>query len=42
MPSRAQLLNVKLKRLATGLASGMRADPGMIGWGFAEVARVEA
>lgn len=37
-----QLLGVDSIRLSAGLTSGMKADPGMIDWGFAEVARVEA
>jgi hypothetical protein len=37
-----QLLGVDSIRLVAGLTSGMKADPEMINWGFAEVARVEA
>jgi hypothetical protein len=37
-----QLLGVESIRLAAGLTPGMKTDPGMIDWGFAEVARVEA
>lgn len=37
-----QLLGVESIRFAAGLTSGMKADPGMIDWGYAEVARVEA
>jgi hypothetical protein len=37
-----QLLGVEAIRLTADLTSGMKADPGMINWGFAEVARVEA
>jgi hypothetical protein len=36
------LLGVESIRLAAGLTSDMKADPGAIEWGFAEVARVEA
>jgi hypothetical protein len=36
------LIGVDSIRLSGGLTSGMKADPGMIDWGFAEVARVEA
>jgi hypothetical protein len=37
-----QLIGVDSIRLTGGLTSGMKSDPGMIDWGFAEVARVEA
>jgi hypothetical protein len=37
-----QLLGVDSIRLIGDLTPGMKADPGMINWGFAEVARVEA
>ena len=37
-----QLLGVDSIRLISGLTSGMKADPEMINWGFAEVARIEA
>jgi hypothetical protein len=36
------LLGIESLRLAGDLTSGMKADPGMINWGFAEVSRVEA
>jgi hypothetical protein len=36
------LLGVESLRLVGDLTSGMKADPGMINWGFAEVSRVEA
>jgi len=36
------LLGVESLRLLADLTSGMKADPGMIDWGFAEVSRVEA
>lgn len=37
-----QLLGVESIHLVAGLTPGMKADPGAIDWGFAEVARVEA
>lgn len=37
-----QLIGVESLRLVAGLTAGMKADPGMIDWGFAEVSRVEA
>jgi hypothetical protein len=37
-----QLLGVESIRLTAGFTSGMKADPGAIDWGLAEVARVEA
>jgi hypothetical protein len=36
------LLGIESLRLVGGLSSSMKADPGMINWGFAEVSRVEA
>lgn len=36
------LLGIDSIHLSAGLTPGMKADPGMIDWGFAEVARVEA
>jgi len=36
-----QLLGIESLRLVGDLTSGMKADPGMINWGFAEVSRVE-
>jgi hypothetical protein len=36
------LLGVDSIRFRADLTPGMKADPGMIDWGYAEVARVEA
>jgi hypothetical protein len=37
-----QLLGVDSIRLVADLTPGMKADPDLIDWGFAEVARIEA